>query len=90
MAGPTEPKHPEHLKLKAVKDRTQCVGDFLEWLDETKGLRLTYRQNDLPFAGNFNDLLAEYFEIDLKKLEAEKREMLEEQRAINERAGFSS
>jgi predicted amidophosphoribosyltransferase len=33
--------YPEHEKLKAVRDRSQCVGEFLEWLAE-KGLYVVH------------------------------------------------
>lgn len=38
------------------------------------------RAGAYPFSFVLNELLAEYFEIDLKKLEAEKDAMLEELR----------
>lgn len=122
----------EHDKLHAVREKSQAIGEFLDWLDE-KGIRLARyhehadgcyephvhdygcsdscgaRKNDgkhsHPFAGcslrceketnricgwrddalapihtSIEKLLAEYFEIDLDKLEREKRAMLAELR----------
>jgi hypothetical protein len=75
--------YPEHDKLEAVKDQSQAIGEFLEngrwtlceWDDRT-GRFWSIR-------GDVNRVLAEYFEIDLDKLEAEKRQMLDAMRAAN-------
>lgn len=45
-----EAKYPEHGKMKAVQNRSQIIGEFLEWLEYEKGYALaTYRPtwNDL-------------------------------------------
>jgi hypothetical protein len=128
-------EYPEHQRLEVVKDQSQAIGEFLEWLSE-KGLRLTrwlpeYTNDEPKYlyadergtslgykymheghaslpddtaasrrychavwdaalnpgyeyrpAGYYEDhtgaekLLAEFFDIDLTKLENEKREML--------------
>lgn len=127
-----EYKYPEHEKLKKVSERSQAIGEFLDWLGSEKGARpmhyvdepydevctgnlfygcaegkhvtmegrttsrdclvcggtgkVTVRNvgwRELP--GSTTDLLAEFFEIDQKKIEAEKRQMLDEIRALNER-----
>ena len=73
--------YPEHEKLKAVKDQTQMIGEFLTWLQTDRAISLTshilnqYGVTEKQYH-NVESLLAEYFEIDLKKLELEKREML--------------
>jgi hypothetical protein len=73
-------EYPEHEKLKALGGANQTVGDFIEWLGEN---RIELAQwNDagtycLPIHKSRDDLLAEFFEIDRNKLEAEKRAMLE-------------
>jgi len=80
--------YPEHEKLQKVKDHSQAIGEFLEWVSWTKEYRLGefVGNNDytefVPVNMNIQNLLAEYFEIDLKKLESEKREMLEKMRKI--------
>ena len=80
--------YPEHKKLKVVKDRSQAIGDFIEWLG-ARGMAVcdfdpTYlRDNYVPTRIPINKLLAEYFEIDLDRLEEEKLAMLDEQRALN-------
>jgi hypothetical protein len=127
--------YPEHDKLRAIKDKSQAVGEFLEWLRDTKGLTIcrrleaetngkppyvwkpgvtTARRDRKPTAGrnptgfdkfngdaednpdfrewfegyhpeptNTEKLLAEFFGIDLKALEEEKRAMLDEIRRPN-------
>lgn len=72
-------KYPEHQKLKAVKDKSQAIGEFLDWLSE-QGIYLCKLQQEeyMPHYYRINGLLAEYFGIDENKLEAEKRTMLEE------------
>lgn len=74
--------YPEHEKLNAVKDQSQAIGDFLDWLNSEKGIVLAnYGNSDVawlaPDGTAKERLLAEYFEIDLDKLEAEKRAMLQ-------------
>lgn len=76
-------EYPEHDKLMAVNDDSQAVGEFLDWLG-TKGLFLAehklfegHSEETLVVTDrNTNALLAEYFGIDLEKIETEKRQML--------------
>lgn len=81
--------YPEHTKLRAVSAKSQEIGTFLEWIEE-KGWRFaTYREDgrqtlDPVYFGTKEKLLAEYFHIDLDKIEAEKRAMLDELRSMNE------
>jgi hypothetical protein len=77
-------KMPECEKLAAIKDEGQVIGEFLEWL-EGKGWFLCEYKDDyckgnmpLPVIFNKDRLLAEYFYIDLKKVEAERCALLEE------------
>lgn len=74
--------YPEHEKMKPIADKSQVIGEFLEWLGDEKGVYLVdmsdYRRDGisqpwLPF-------LYEFFEIDPVKIEAEKRAMLDEMR----------
>lgn len=64
-------KTPECDKLHKVKDESQNIGEFLDWLIE-------YHNVSLP--DSIVDLLAEYFNIDLEKVEEEKRTILDELR----------
>ena len=80
--------YPEHDKLKAIRDKSQVIGEFLEWC-ETKGLLLGMWETGggpdrfYPVHIPVNNLLADYFGIDLRVLENEKRAMLAEQRKLN-------
>ena len=81
MAG----EYPEHEKLSKIKNESQAIGEFVEWL-EGKGIELCaippeFDHTYLPIHRSINDLLAEHFSIDLDKIEQEKRQMLEAIRA---------
>ena len=73
--------YPEHAKLKKIADKSQAIGEFLDALSE-RGIGLgTVFHNEqegllMPLQRNITDLLAEHFEIDQKKIEDEKRNML--------------
>lgn len=79
--------YPEHEKLKALDGANQTVGDFLEWLDD-HGYEIGQRddkENYLQWTGKYrDDWLAHFFDIDRKKLSAEKDAMLEEIRASSD------
>jgi hypothetical protein len=74
--------YPEHAKLVEVTDKSQSIGEFLEWLANMHHISLAKHIRgelvllDMPL----QDLLAMFFEIDLKKIEDEKLAMLEAQR----------
>ena len=68
----------QHEKLRLVSDTSQRIGEFLEWL-EGKGLLICSEDGfgELGHCGKNTDvLLAEFFEIDRDKLEAEKRAII--------------
>ncbi len=88
---------PEHDKLRAVKDESQGIGAFLDWL-ASEGFtvcrfqNLTRHSDDLgdytpsgyyPTREGTEKLLARYFNINLNKLETEKQVMLDELREAN-------
>lgn len=81
----TKSDYPEHDKMRAVKDHSQTVGDFIEWL-MANGLSICeydvdYRQGTyFPTPKSTRQLLADFFEIDLKKVDEEKDAMVEEMR----------
>lgn len=93
--------YPEHDKLHAVKDQSQAIGEFLafgphtlcQWVELDKEDEFNALLIEAGLDGmyepvyNITKVLAEHFGIDLDRLEAEKRQMLDEQRALNERAG---
>lgn len=73
--------YPEHEKLQKVKDQSQAIGEFLEWLNSQK----IYLAEYVGKPGweylehkhfDISDLLASFFRIDREKLEEEKRHML--------------
>jgi len=77
--------YPEHGKLEKVKDQSQLIGEFLEWMENEERTTLYLyddEENLVPamFKGK-EILLAKFFDIDLNKLEAEKRAMLDEIRS---------
>lgn len=59
---------PECARLSDVRSKSQVCGAFLEWLEQEKGWHLP--------AYNMQQLLAEYFDIDLNKVETERRALL--------------
>ena len=89
----------EHERVSQVKDKSQAIGEFLQWLAD-QGIQLGKYVNDeiktydgdsdsftvthfRPHHERIEDLLARYYNIDLNKLEREKREMLAELRKRN-------
>jgi hypothetical protein len=76
--------YPEHEKLDKVREHSQTCGEFLEWL-LGKFVFCKYNHpeyGDWPVPQHFNkqELLAEYFKIDLKKIDDEKVSMLKKMR----------
>lgn len=88
----TPNEHPEHEKLDKIRHKSQAVGEFLDWLAEEKGVRLCTLQKVEEFSGrqywpirvSNQEIIAEFFDIDLDKLDKEKQEMLDSLR----KAGF--
>lgn len=86
--GKEEVRYPEHEKLKALGDRRGTVQDFLDFLLDDAGLELCARNEFdtlLPVHLRREELMAWFFEIDLQKIEEEKRAMLAELRRMNEK-----
>ena len=95
----TKPRYPEHDKLMQVKDASQAIGDFLDWArDEKEACLMAYREYDrderketgmrgdyYPLTGGTEKILAEYFKIDLVRLEKEKRQMIEDCRKASKK-----
>jgi hypothetical protein len=77
--------YPEHEKLKAVVEQTQAAGEFLEWLRSTGREVCVINSYDewAPCGESVERLLAGWQGIDLRRLEQEKRQLLDEQRALN-------
>ena len=78
-------KYPECNKMLEVQDQSQTIGEFLDWLLHDKGAEIAEWRGDqlFPMRGSIESLLAEFFEIDLEKVEKERRAILEEMRQVN-------
>lgn len=69
-------------KMLSVKDESQKVGNFIEWLSAEGYVIAKYgeerRQRDtlFPIHSTTEELLAEYFEIDLNAAEKERVKIL--------------
>lgn len=78
--------YPEHTKLAEISDKSQAIGEFVDWLRD-KGISLCrlYEENGVsryyPQTDPIRDLLADYYDIDQNAIEREKRAMLDELRA---------
>ena len=104
------PETPELEKVQKVKEQSQKIGEFLEWLQQEQGVVFArwdlnhqhtddccaengvhicgrYRGDDalLPAPLVTEQILAEFFGIDLKKCEQEKVALLEAVRAAGGR-----
>lgn len=71
-------EYPEHDKMRAVLPQSRACGEFVDEFLTGKGIYLRTSNNQVISPGRLQELLAEFFEIDLDKIEAEKRAMLEE------------
>lgn len=84
-------KYPEHDKLRAIDaGEKRGVTNFLEWLGE-QGYEITHGDDD-PFHSSrrIEGWLAEFFEIDLKAIDREKSQMLDELRSLTSPPAESS
>lgn len=89
----TTSEYPEHDKLQAISNTSQAIYDFLEDI-QNKGVMLGryveiegYREAQFqPLGAPVDKLLAEHFDIDLNKIEAEKRRMIDAMRELNQRS----
>lgn len=82
-------EYPEHEKLHAIKDKSQAIGEFLDFFLPSKGIVLMERFRDryedyVPTRRSIYSLLAEFFNIDQDKLDAEKKAMLTVLREAND------
>lgn len=79
-----EVTYPEHEKMKLIVAESQAIGEFLE----SCGYTLCEVRADefWPVGKPITQILADYFDIDMVKIEEEKRAMLDEIRKQNEEA----
>ena len=80
MKRPLEPDSPECDKWAACSDGRQTVADFLDFLSE-KGISLAVDSTEhsdaqMPCNRSRSSLIAEFFEIDVNRLEDERRALL--------------
>jgi hypothetical protein len=77
--------YPEYEKLMLIKNESQIIGEFLEWLTIEKELSLCAHDeggvNEAYYSNE--EILSEYFKIDLYKLEQEKNQMLKQLKEKN-------
>lgn len=73
--------YPEHAKIRSVRAESRAVAAFLEWLGENQ-LRICDSNYEEDPRG-IEQLLAAHFDIDLRKVSAEKDAMLDAHRKAN-------
>lgn len=92
LFGPTPIQmYPVCDKVAANKEKTQLIGEFLEWLQNVRHITLCETHIDegrtmdlepikhlVPIRLTIEDLLAEFFKIDQKEWEREKQSILAE------------
>jgi len=93
IATPEYPPTPQLDRIHAVKEQSQTIGRFLEWLGERDTplelcqLSEGRGRNDDPLYAPvgipIETLLAEYFDVDLQKADDERRSLLEWQAKKN-------
>ncbi len=67
MKPTTYPKTPELDRMKLVRDDSQTIGNFIEWLSENNMCIAKEDSNKLyAIHTSIEKLLAEYYDIDLK------------------------
>jgi len=91
----TNHEYPECEKMARARPKSQAIGEFLDWLQNEKGIQFGKTPTDeqieevedtfgeswpdialWPETIRTEEILAEFFDIDLDKVEKEKREML--------------
>lgn len=87
------PLYPEHEKMQQVLDKSQLIGDFLEWMRHEERIWFVRDQDEPPYGRvpewrTTEKLLADYFGINLDVISKEKRDMLVAQRELNKQAGL--
>ena len=84
--------YPECDKMVKVNEQSQTIGEFIDWLGQDRGMYLVARCTVKEcsktacvegYVPPINDLLAKFFDIDLSKVEEEKKAMLSEIRQAN-------
>lgn len=76
--------YPEHDGLREVKRETQAIVEFMGWLERCKAITMRQLYTDYPVMDKVQDLVAEFYDIDLEELAREKDRMVEDMRRVNE------
>lgn len=71
-----EELYPEHQKMMLVSEQSQAIGAFIDNTEYTLCKWNEELEQYVPLSGSINDVLAEYYEIDMAEIEREKRAML--------------
>ena len=73
---------PQLAKMEAAQEPSQAIGEFIEWLGQN-GMAICASEDRLrgseffPVLISTEELLARYFNIDLKTVEKERRSILD-------------
>lgn len=71
-------EYPECDKLAKVAEDSNKIGQFLDWCEENDIVLCTYTElHPSPLQTRREELMAKYYEIDLNKVETERRAILE-------------
>lgn len=80
-----EPTYPEHEKMAAVRVESEAISQFLDTTPYILAEMVQFEDREdpqlVPVAKSINQILAAYFDIDLDKIEQEKRAMLDQIRS---------
>lgn len=71
-------EYPEHERMMAIKPEADRIAEFLEWVEYHDELTMAVwdDEGELRDGPGIETILADYFSIDLKKIQAEKDEMI--------------
>lgn len=83
---------PECDKMIAIQDKSMILSNFVDWLGSSGYAICTFEETPgypkeqwISIRKSYEKLFAEYFGIDLKKVEQEKRAVLESLRNQNDK-----
>lgn len=79
--------YPQSEKLSIIQDRREAIAQFVDWAFEEHDMELALREGDdrlYPISGRLDDLILEFFGVDLAELEKERRAMLADLRGEND------
>ncbi len=78
---------PELNRMQAIQPKSEIIGEFLDWLFYEKNLNICEMYEGLTFQPLYkspNNWLAEYFGIDLDKVDQEQKAILQNLRQQRE------